>query len=211
MKVTWLSLGGVLFSADGVKIAVDPVFTPVRELDVRPDVVIVTSSAKERFDKEYVKGALRSGAAVLACEGAYSEIVNLSEDNEPVLLSAHTVISFGGVTIYSVKAESSDRTAVGVIIDDGAKTYYVSGSTLYNYDVLDDVLDLAPDGVDYAFLPISGKGCNMNAKDAADFAYEIGAKSAVPVCFGDYNGVSCDEFDFDDALVLEPYREYELD
>ena len=112
-----------------------------------------------------------------------------------------------GVTFYSVPSAHSDRTAVGVIIDDGERTYYASGDTLYNYDVIDSVLELAPDGVDVAFLSISGRDCNMNARDAADFAYEIGAGVAVPVRHGT---IDPSAFDFEDALVLAGGEERDI-
>ena len=125
-------------------------------------------------------------------------------------LAPHSVWSEGGVTFYSVKAEHSETEAVGFILDDGEKTYYVSGDTLYNFDVIDDCLDLVEDGVDYAFLPINGKGNNMNAKDAADFAYEIGAKCAVPIHYGLVDDVDPDDFDFDDRMIISPYETVEL-
>ena len=127
-----------------------------------------------------------------------------------VLLAPHTVWSERGITFYAVHAEHSDRTAIGFIIDDGKKTYYVSGDTLYNYDVIDDVLDLVEDGVDYAFLPINGRGNNMNAKDAADFAYEIDAKHAIPTHYGLIDEIDPRDFDFDDRVILTPYEPYEL-
>ena len=107
-------------------------------------------------------------------------------------------------------AEHTDRKAVGFRLADGKETFYVSGDTLYNYDVIDDVLDLAPDGVDFAFLPINGVGNNMNARDAADFAYEIGAKCAIPVHYGLVDDITPDEFDFDDRIILEPFKEVKL-
>ena len=66
------------------------------------------------------------------------------------------------------------------------------------------------DGVDYAFLPINGKGNNMNAKDAADFAYEIGAKAAIPLHWGLIDNISPDSFDFGESIVLEPFVPTEL-
>jgi L-ascorbate metabolism protein UlaG (beta-lactamase superfamily) len=50
----------------------------------------------------------------------------------------------------------------------------------------------------------------MNAKDAADFAYEIGAKCAVPVHYGLFDSIDPEDFDFDDKLVLTPYETTEL-
>jgi len=147
---------------------------------------------------------------VLAPEAAYRELVKMGGGHNYVLLSPHSVWSAKGVTFYSVKAEHSDRTACGFIIDDGEKTYYVSGDTLYNFDVIDDVLDLVESGVDYAFLPINGVGNNMNAKDAADFAYEIGAKFAVPLHYGLFDNIDPSDFDFEDSVLLEAYEAREL-
>ena len=147
---------------------------------------------------------------MLCSESCFGELSGYQGRHNVVLLSAHSVWSEGGVTFYAVKAEHSDRSAVGFIIDDGGKTYYISGDTLYNYDVLDDVLDLVEDGVDYAFLPINGRGNNMNAKDAADYAYELGAGAAIPTHYGLFDSVDPAEFDFEDAVILSPYVETEL-
>ena len=126
------------------------------------------------------------------------------------MLNPHSVWSESGLTFYAVHAEHSDRTAVGFIIDDGERTFYISGDTLYNYDVIDDVLDLAPDGVDFAFLPINGVGNNMNASDAADFAYEIGAKSAIPLHYGLFDSIDPETFDFEDKILLKPFEATKL-
>ena len=72
------------------------------------------------------------------------------------------------------------------------------------------MLELVEDGVDYAFLPINGKGNNMNVKDAVDFAYEISAKCAVPIHYGLFDDISPDEFDFDSTLILKPYESFEI-
>ena len=85
---------------------------------------------------------------------------------------------------------------LGVFERDGVYQLYVS--------------DLAPDGVDYAFLPINGRGNNMNARDAADFAYEIGAKCAIPTHYGLVDDITPEEFDFDDRLILEPFKEVKI-
>ncbi len=206
MKVVWLGEGGLLFDNGRLAVAVDPVGDAVTD----SEVVILTSATKSKYVPETL-GALLSagGKTVLASESAYERLCRdgYSENNNCVLLSPHSVWSQGGITFYSVKAEHNDRTAIGVILDDGNKTYYVSGSTLYNFDVIDDVLDLVEDGVDCAFLPISGMDGCMNAKDAADFAYELGAAHAVPICHGD---AKPSDFDFEDAVYLSVGEELEL-
>ena len=228
MKVTWLTQAGLLFENDKIKILVDPYLSdtigeaepekkrriPVDEafFDVKPDVILITHDHRDHLDPATLDHYLKEDGkvTVMAGESAYKKLLSYGGHHNYVLLSPHSVWSEGGVTFYSVHAEHSDRTAVGFIIDDGKETFYVSGDTLYNYDVIDDVLDLAPDGVDFAFLPINGVGNNMNARDAADFAYEIGAKAAVPLHYGLFDDLTPDAFDFDDRIILEPYKETKL-
>ncbi len=229
MKVTWLTQSGLLFENKRMKILVDPYLSdslgeikpekkrriPVDEsfFEVKPDVILITHDHIDHLDTVTLKrflDAAEKPMLVLSGESSYKKLCELGGGHNYVLLSPHSVWSEQGVTFYSVHAEHTDRTAVGFIIDDGKETFYVSGDTLYNYDVIDDVLDLAPDGVDFAFLPINGKGNNMNARDAADFAYEIGAKCAIPVHYGLTDDLTPEEFDFDDRIILEPYKETTL-
>lgn len=196
MKLTWLIGASLLLEYGNLTVLVNP---SAENTEITPDVVIVTNSGEKYSDTALLRAYLKQGITVLSCERVYRE---LEEHPRAVLLAPHSVWSDRGITFYSVKAESADRTAIGVIVDDGDRTCYVSGGTLYNFDVIDDCLDLAPDGVDVAVLPISGESCTMNARDAADFAYEIGAKCAVPV---DYEqGGDCSLFDFDDRVVVSP-------
>ena len=229
MKVTWLTHAGLLFENEGLSVLVDPylsdslgesdpkkkrrVVADEKYLGISPDVILITHSHKDHLDAATLSHYLSRNdktVTVMSNATAYSELVKLGYNHNFVLLAPHSVYSVGGVTFYAVKAEHTERDAVGFIIDDGEKTYYVSGDTLYNFDVIDDCLDLVEDGVDYAFLPINGIHNNMNAKDASDFAYEIGAKAAIPVHYGLFDDVNPEEFDFDDRIIIKPYEAFEL-
>ena len=229
MKVTWLAHSGLVFENERLTVLVDPYLSdslgekcesmkrrlPVDEsfFALSPDVILITHSHPDYLDVATLDrflGRNDKEITVLAGGSAYEKLASLGYRHNLVLLSPHSVWSEGGVTFYAVKAEHSERDAVGFILDDAEKTYYVSGDTLYNFDVIDDCLDLVEDGVDYAFLPINGRHNNMNAKDAADFAYEIGAKTAIPVHYGLIDSVDPEDFDFDDRLVLTPYEKIEL-
>ena len=225
MNVTWITQAGLIFENEKITVMVDPYLSnsvaqtldpskerriPVDEsvFDVRPDVIIITHEHLDHLDPDTLKRFLcREGKpiTVLAPYNAYMKVREFGGPHNYVLLNPHSVWSEGGVTFYAVSAEHSDRCAAGYIIDDGKRTYYVSGDTLYNYDVIDDVIELCEDGVDYAFLPINGVGNNMNIRDAADFACEIGAKCAVPIHYGLFDNIDPRNFDFDNTLILEPY------
>lgn len=200
MKATRINNGSVRIEASGIRVLVNP--TEVEAADV----LIITDVHPTHYSMDALTGILAASEGsvdILCSESVYTLICEkVGERHNPVLLAPHSVWSRAGVTFYSVKAQNPDQSAIGIILDDGEVTCYFSGATLYNFDVIDDVLDLVENGVDHAFLPISGRSNNMNPKDAADFAYEIGAKAATPICYAP--GADISEFDFDDAVILEP-------
>ena len=229
MKVTWLGQAGLAFENENIKIMVDPYLSdslasrgegfkrrvPANEeyFEFSPNVILITHEHEDHLDIETLTRIVenaKSPITFLAPEGSHKKLLSLKGPHNYVMLNAHSVWSERGVTFYAIHAEHSDRYAVGFIIDDGRKTYYVSGDTRYNYDVLDDVLELVEDGVDVAFLPINGRGNNMHAKDAADFAYELSAKSAVPLHYGLFDDINPESFDFEDSIILKPYETVEL-
>lgn len=229
MKVTWLTQAGLLFENERLSVMVDPYLSdsvreqlhpqsyrrvPVREeyLSVHPNVLLITHDHLDHLDPQTLTRILDTDTpiTVLAPRGAYEKMLSFGGVHRYVMMNPHSVWSERGMTFYAVGAAHSDPGAVGYIMDDANRTYYVSGDTLYNFDVLDDVLDLVEDGVDYAFLPINGVGNNMNAKDAADFAYELGAKHAVPVHYGLFDSIDPRTFDFEDSIILMPYTPLEL-
>lgn len=203
MKVTWFGGAGLSFENERARILVNCA-------EGEADILLFTSARHLSADALAAALAKNPEALVLACRSAFDALGELSEKYNIVPIAAHSVYSEKNVTFYAVRAEGADRGAVGFIIDDGNSTYYISGETLYNYEVLDDVLELVEDGVDYAFLPINGRGGCMNAKDAADFAYELGAESAIPLWYGACPG-DPDAFDFEEGrIVLLPNKAAEL-
>ena len=98
----------------------------------------------------------------------------------------------------------------GFLIDDGEKTYYVTGDTLYHLDVIDAVRAICKNGPDVVFLPVNGVGNNMNMVDAADFAEEIGAQLAVPLHCGLFDSLSFEDFPFVNKIIPSLYGEIEL-
>ena len=228
MKVTWLGQAGLLFENENIKILVDPYLSdsvakvepknarrvPVDErfLTCKPDVLLLTHDHLDHTDPETLVHYFKEDTpfTILASAAAWKHIRPMLKGQNPVRMTPGTVWSEKGVTFYAVYAEHSDETAIGFLIDDGKTTYYVTGDTLYHFDVIDDILALCEEGPDIVFLPVNGVGNNMNMRDAADFADAIGAKIAVPLHFGLFDDLSPIDMPFESKVIPSFYEEIPL-
>ena len=224
MKVTWLGQAGLLFEKDGKKIIIDPYLSnscgeknpksyrraPVNKdfLQITPDVIILTHDHLDHTDEATLIHYLGEGSCVtvLASQNAWEHVRKFGGNNNYVLFNRYTEWTFGDIRFESVKAEHSDKEAIGVIINDGEKKYYVTGDTLYNKEVLADV----PDDVYALFLPINGVGNNMNPTDASRFAERVGAVNSIPLHFGMFDEKNADAFFADGKVVPTIYEEIKL-
>ena len=222
MKITWLGQAGLLLDNGKTKIMVDPYLSnsvqkvnplsfrrmPIDEslFDIEPDVMIFTHDHLDHYDPETAPRFLADGRkpmTVLSPFSVWQKAKMNGKAHNYVMLERNTEWTENGVRFKAVKAAHSDLFAIGVIIEDTVegKVLYITGDTLYNSDIFADL----PDNIDVVFLPINGVGNNMNARDAADFACEIGARCAIPLHYGLFDSIDPKSFDFDNTLILEPY------
>jgi len=221
MKITWLGQAGLLFEKNGLKIMVDPYLSdsckalnpksarrvPVDEnvFDIKPDVIILTHNHLDHTDPETLKHFIKedSGILVLASENAWANVRTMGGNNNYVRMHPYTEWTFKGIHFSAVKADHSDANSIGMIIDDGDKKYYVTGDTLYNRTILDDI----PDDIEAVFLPVNGVGNNMNMIDAKRFSEAVGAKYTVPLHFGLFDDINGNDFECDGKVVPEFFKE----
>lgn len=224
MKITWLGQAGLLFEKDGFKIIVDPYLSDSCErlnpnsrrrmpidkkfLEIKPDMIICTHNHLDHLDPDTLKSYLGedSEVTVLCTENGFSEVRKFGGKNIYVMMRPGTEWTEGEIKFSAVSAEHSETTAIGVIIDDGDKKYYVTGDTLYNKYILDEL----PDDIYAVFLPINGVGNNMNMKDAARFAAEVGAEAVVPLHWGLFDGLDPNDFDCENKCIPEIYEEVKI-
>ena len=224
MKITFLGQAGLLFEKDGLKIMIDPYLSdsvvkvnpknrrrvPVDEglFEIKPDVMVFTHNHLDHYDPETAPRFItaESGILVLSPKSVWDEVRKIGGNNNYVLFNRHTEWTVGGVRLTAVKAEHSDITPIGVIIDDGEKKYYVTGDTLYNEEIFEDI----PSGIDVLFLPINGVGNNMNMADASRFAKRVNAKKVVPMHIGMFDEMTADDFVCENKVIAEIYKEIKL-
>ena len=224
MKITFIGQAGLLFEKDGFKIMIDPYLSNSVEainpnnyrrvavdeglFNVKPDVMVFTHNHLDHYDPETVSRFITadSGILVLSPKSVWDEVRKIGGNNNYIQFNRHTEWTVNGIRFTAVKAEHSDITPIGVIIDDGEKKYYITGDTLYNEEIFDDI----PNDIYALFLPINGVGNNMNKVDAARFAARVKPKCVVPVHFGMFDELTADDFDCSNKIVPNIYKEIDL-
>ena len=224
MKITYIGQAGLIFEKADYTIMIDPYLSdsvrkvnpsnyrrvPVDEsiFEVKPNVMIFTHNHLDHYDKETVQKFLfsDSGITVLAPKSVWEDVRLAGGNNNYVLFNQHTSWTEKGITFTAVKAEHSDSWAIGVIIDDSKKKYYVTGDTLYNEEIFADI----PKDIYALFLPVNGIGNNMNMCDAARFAQKINATKVVPIHIGMFDELSAADFACKNKVIAEIYREVRL-
>lgn len=224
MKITYLGQAGLLFEKDGFKIMIDPYLSdsvkkinpknyrrvPVDEsyFEIKPDVMIFTHNHLDHYDPETVERFITkdTNVLVLSPKSVWDEVRKIGGNNNFVLFNRHTTWTEKGIKFTAVKAEHSDITPIGVIIDDSEKKYYITGDTLYNEEIFEDI----PEDIYTLFLPVNGVGNNMNMTDASRFARRVNAKKTVPIHFGMFDEIKAEDFECENKVIPEIYNEIKL-
>lgn len=225
MKITYLGQAGLLFETCGKTILIDPYLSnsvakvnPLSDrrqpvdasyLQIHPDVILCTHDHMDHYDEETLAHYLNAEHApicVLAPYSAFQKARKFGCGHNYVMFNRGTVWTDGDVRFTAVKAEHSDLYAIGVILEAEGKRYYITGDTLYNREIFDDL----PGHIDAVFLPVNGVGNNMNMTDAAAFAKKSGARVAVPLHVGLFDDLSGQALEFEPKVVPQIYQEIKL-
>lgn len=224
MKITWLGQAGFLLEVSGVCMVIDPYLSnsigeknpqknrnvPIepRFLECKPDVICITHNHIDHLDKPSIDALLKNktGAVLLSPLSCWNEMRKYEGQNA-VLFDEETEWSVGDVLFKAVKAVHSDEKAIGVLLKAEGKTLYFTGDTLYSEKVLRAV---EKEDVEAVFLPINGKGNNMNGVDAARFAKKIKAKRVYPMHYGMFDEIDPKTFSCENAVIMKVYETFEL-
>jgi len=224
MKVTWLGQASLLFEAPGCRILIDPYFSdsvrainplgyrriPMEErfFALQPDVIVCTHNHLDHYDEEtldhFLKGT--TGVTVITPPSCYSRALGYGRGHNYLYFQPGTEWTEKGVRFTGIKAFHSDPEAIGILLDDGAKKYYVTGDTLYN----EAIFERLPKDIDTLFLPTNGAGNNMNIPDAQRFAQRVGAMHTVPLHRGMLDDLTFAGFDFPGAVIPDIFKEIKL-
>lgn len=224
MRVTWLGQAGLMFETDNKIIFVDPYLSdsvekiepqnkrrvPVDKsfFDIKPDIIVLTHNHLDHTDPDTLKHFITQSGnmTILASGNAWNTVrARFGGNNNYVMFNRHSEWTEGNIKFSAVKAEHSDEHAIGFIMETEGKKYYVTGDTLYNADIFSDL----PEGIDYVFLPVNGRGNNMNMEDGKRFCERIGAK-AIPLHCGLFDDLDMNKFGYENKVIPEFYKEIKL-
>lgn len=225
MKITWLGQAGLLFEIGDKKLIVDPYLSdhcgelnpashrrmPIDEhyFGIAPDFILISHNHLDHLDHETLAHYLNGDKSVttLSSVQSWDELRQKYPGHNHVRLPAFCRWTEDAFAVATVPACHSEPTAIGFIIETEGKKFYVTGDTLYD----ETVLAALPKDIYAVFLPINGKGNNMNARDAALFAEKSGAEIAVPLHFGLFDDINPREvFTFKNTVIPEIYHEIKL-
>ena len=225
MKITFLGQNGFLIERKNSKIVIDPYLSnsvqliepqnkrrqPIDEkfLNIKPTVLIITHAHADHYDEQTLDKLLHEnvGCVLLAPPSVFLKAKKRYSDCNCVYFENGTSYTVDGVLFTAVAAEHSDPEAIGVIISCEGKNYYITGDTLYSEKVFEGLSEINFEAV---FLPINGRGNNMNAVDAARFLNRLNFKFAVPTHFGMFDDMTGEELVCKNKIVPVIYKEINL-
>lgn len=136
MKVTWLGQAGLIFETDNKIIMVDPYLSdsvetiepqnkrrvPVDEcfFDIKPDIIVLTHNHLDHTDPDTLKHYLteNSNVLVLASGNAWKTVRSMfGGNNNYVMFNDRTKWTEENIVFTAVKAEHSDETAIGFVME----------------------------------------------------------------------------------------------
>lgn len=223
-RIIWLGQAGLVFENEFCTVMVDPYLSdsvkdiepqnyrrvPVdnKMFEIKPNILVFTHAHLDHYDPETVKHFLteNSEITVLSPRSVWEKVRLFGGKNNYILFDAGTECTVNGISFTAVKAVHSDPYAIGVLLDDGSKKYYVTGDTLYNSSIFNSL----PKDIYAVFLPVNGVGNNMNMTDAARFVEKIEPIYAVPMHIGMFDNKSPNDFICDKKVIPEIYKEIQL-
>jgi L-ascorbate 6-phosphate lactonase len=227
----WLGGNGfVLKTPAGTQIYIDPYFTncvasifgverafppPITAEEARPDLVISTHWHEDHLDPEGLPIVARhSQAKFLGPPSCVSRLLGWQVARDRVTgISVRESHQFNDVKISAVPArhiaglpgwESDD--AVGLLLEVEGLRIYHSGDTEYDLRLRALAHD-KENPIDVCLLVINGTGGNMNAHEAALLAWQLGAKTVIPMhhrLWKDFTGG--EQATLDPQVLVETYQ-----
>ena len=198
MQITWLGQAGFLVETqDHLKIMIDPYLSnsleetagaafrrqvPIDErfLSEEIDVLVLSHGHGDHTDYQTLDKLLATERKVeiLCTVSTYAELrKRYGKQHNYIQCEPGVCVTVRNTAFHAVKAIHTDREAIGILIENGGKTLYHTGDTLYAPSAAAEL----PLSIDYLLCPINGWGGNMNMQDAAKLVRQLKPKYTCPM------------------------------
>jgi len=202
MEITWITQGGFIFEHSGYRLVVDPYLSDVAEktldltrlveppVDVenlRPDTLFCSHNHIDHLDPVSIPLIAEQYplCRFLGPRSVTGDLVGMGIDPTRITtLEAGAGLETEGFQLIATPAHHSDQYAIGLIIQAQQKKIYVSGDTLYQPNLAQDVIDCMGRNIDLVLICINGRLGNMNIDEAIDLVRQLQPLVAVPMHYG---------------------------
>lgn len=197
-NIIWTGQASVKISGLGANIFVDPF--KIKNED-KADIVMITHSHDDHLSFSSLKKICTDQTTLIAPKEVAGKIKRIPQKQTLTVQPGDTV-SVGDVTIQAVamynirktKYHPKSKKWTGYVMTGNGISIYHAGDT----ERIPEMKDIK---CDIALLPLGQKYTMNSVKDAAESAKDVGAKLAVPIHYGMYEGTKGDAEKFKTLLA----------
>ncbi|HSG67938.1 MAG TPA: MBL fold metallo-hydrolase [Bacteroidales bacterium] len=196
-KITWYGQAAVKIDNNGQTIIIDPFHIPSEE---EADIVLITHSHGDHLSPEDISMVATEKTKFVCPEdcrealtaAGYNNISTVKPGDE-ITIDGLKILAVPMYNIVKTNFHPKENNWTGFILDiDGVKIYH-AGDTERIPEMKDVVCDIV-------MLPLGQTYTMNNVEEAAQAAIDTGAKVAIPIHFGLYEGTQDDALKFKELL-----------
>lgn len=199
-NVTWYGQGSLRIAADGKVIYTDP-FTISESLN-DADIILITHRHFDHLSVDDIEKVISDKTVIAAPVDCVDEIRE-NFDNEIITVSPGEEYIINDMKVSTVRAYNiikkechpKSNDWLGYVIYTSDVVYYYTGDS-------EKIPEMNALDVDVIFLPLGQTYTMGSISEAADAAKATGAKKAIPVHYGTYEGTEQDVLTL--KILLEP-------
>ena len=197
-KILWTGQASVKIPGLGANIYVDPLKIKAED---KADIVLITHSHDDHLSLSDLKKVCCDQTTILAPKDVASKIKNIPQKETLIVAPGDTVsinnVKIEAVPMYNIKKTNyhpKSKNWVGYLINGNGITVYHAGDT-------ERIPEMKNIQCDIALLPLGQKYTMNSVEDAAESAKDVGAKLAIPIHYGLYEGTTKDAVKFKELLA----------
>lgn len=188
--IEWNGQNSLLLSISGKNVWVDPFNVPA-QTNLKADIIFITHDHPDHLDKRSLELVSDPNKTTLYTPSSVVESAAEIFKGKIIPLNVGAAMGIGDVSVraipaYNSSAEKQDKHPkakgwIGLLFSKGNRSLYITGD-------LDRIPELKKIKTDIIFLPLGQTYTFDSVADAAEAVKDTGAKTAVPVHFGMFEG-----------------------